>query len=145
MALRADIAAVARAMIATPCRHQGRKPGLDGGLDCGGLPVCIMREMGMAVEDRTDYRFGDFRMLEEMLDRQLDRVATVRQGTVMLFWLARQNKPRHLAVCTTAATETAPALMIHADLRIGRVVEHTMDAFWVSRLIRGYDFHGVED
>ena len=50
---RQDIIDQARSMIGTPWRHQGRQPG--EGLDCIGLIVCVMRNLGVTITDNPTY------------------------------------------------------------------------------------------
>ena len=49
MTTRADIVSTARSFIGTPFHHMGRLPGV--GLDCVGIPICVMRELGMVAAD----------------------------------------------------------------------------------------------
>lgn len=49
MTTRSDIVNTARDYLGTPFHHAGRLPGV--GMDCVGLPICIMRELGMIAAD----------------------------------------------------------------------------------------------
>jgi len=49
MITRNDIVAVARKYVGTPFHHMGRSPGV--GLDCVGVPICVMRELKATAPD----------------------------------------------------------------------------------------------
>src|SRR5216684_1192655 len=91
MPTRADIVAAARECIGTPFRHQGRRSGSSGGLDCAGMIIVVAHELGLATADydHTGYAHLPGRSdVAQELDRMMDRVQgglpDARDGDVLL-------------------------------------------------------------
>lgn len=104
----------ARALVGVPFRPQGRDAGQ--GLDCAGLALAAF---GLPAEFvRNDYRLrGDHRTeIEAGLRSHFRRVGRrqVRAGDLLLLSVSKDQA--HLAVLTEAG-------FVHADARLGRVVE----------------------
>lgn len=114
-----DFAARARALVGTRFRPQGHDP--DTGLDCVGLVAATFGLRG----NRRDYRLrGDHRgELEAGLRRHFRKVSFVRcvAGDVILMRVS--DDQLHLAVRSAGG-------FVHADARIGRVVETPGDPPW---------------
>ena len=129
-----DIVDKARSMIGTPFHHQARKPGLDGGIDCVGLAVCIARELGIEVQDRTDYaRETDGEILRQSLEAHCDQVERMKVGDLVQFLRGRSTW--HVAIVSRLG---AFPMMIHARVRPdggGEVREDDMDASWIRGLV----------
>ena len=103
---REEIVAEARKWIGTPFRHQGRIRGR--GVDCVGLPLCVMRDLGIA--DWTE----DFRVYPRrpMTDRVLE-ICKERLIEIPL------NEPELAAVDDgVAAAQTASELGRIVDVRL---------------------------
>lgn len=116
-----DFAERARALVGTCFRPQGRS--VQTGLDCIGL---VIQTFGICPESvRRDYRLrGDHRAeLEQQLSRHFRRTpaSSCRPGDVLLLDVAHDQQ--HLAVRTTLG-------FVHADARIGRVVETPGQPGW---------------
>ena len=124
--------AAARSWLGTPFHHQGRAPHV--GLDCLGLLVCAARAAGLAINDRTDYpwRPDGKALLAGLEEHGAVRVNEMQAGDVLLFRF--DNQPQHLAIVSDAAR------MIHAYAPAGKVVETTISAAWLNRLIGIYRF-----
>jgi len=127
-----EIIAAARRYKGTPFRHQGRSA---RGLDCLGLLAVSFMDVGMAVDDETNYgRQPELFKLKAALDRRFIRVPRAQHfhtGLVALFydisWLhvglmTGNNKFIH----SRGPEEIGPG-----------VVEHILDAkSWAPRLLR---------
>lgn len=134
------IVAVARAQVGTPFRHQGRLPGK--ALDCAGLVVHVAASLGVDYIDRKGYPtlpYGG--LLESVLDAQpgLRRIlpSTVRPANGDVLLMRFKGDPQHLAIC---AGET----IIHAWAEPGAVAENDFTDLWRRRVVRIYEFVGVE-
>jgi hypothetical protein len=113
----------ARALVGTRFRPQGRDAAT--GLDCAGL---AMAAFGLPSADyRRDYRLrGDHRReLETVLARDFRRLARgqCEPGDMMLLAVARDQL--HLAIKTDAG-------FVHADAKLGKVVETPGDPRWAT-------------
>ena len=132
-----DIITAARACLGTPFRHLGRIPGK--ALDCAGLAVSVALALGLEVDDREAYgRTPANGLLETMLDAQpgLGRVFRAPQeGDLLLMRFT--GDPQHLAIC-------AGDTIIHAWMTVGKVAEHRFTDQWKARVVRVYEFVGVE-
>jgi cell wall-associated NlpC family hydrolase len=105
------------------------------GVDCVGLIVGVCEELGVAVEDTTNYhRFPDGVTLAKELERQLVKTATPLPGDVLLFRVTKL--PQHVAFCS-------PVGLIHAHQGSKTVVETVLAPSWRSRLIGAYSLPGI--
>ncbi len=131
------IVAAARACIGTPFRHLGRVPGK--ALDCAGLAKASAETAGYAVVDMDAYgRTPVNGLLETTLDAQpcLRRVFRAPQAGDLLL-MRFKGDPQHLAIC-------AGDTLIHAWQTVGKVAEHRFSDEWQARVVRVYEFIGVE-
>ena len=122
-----DIVAVARGWLGTKFHHQGRVKGV--GVDCIGLLVGVVRELGVNVEDRTDYgRQPHNGELEKAL---LDHLTPcqMKAGAVALFRISKE--PQHVGIITEYNNGFG---LIHAYAQARKVVEHNLDNWWNERL-----------
>lgn len=123
-----DMQTKLRSYINTPFRHAGRVPGLDGGLDCGGLIMVAMQELGMDNDDPVGYQPGDgVVMLRSVLERHCIRrggVDVIEPGDLIL--LRGKGMFHHLVFMTTIGT------IIHAwqTTGVNKVVETSMLMSW---------------
>lgn len=97
-ATRADAVRVARSYIDTPFHHAARLPGV--GLDCAGLVICIMRELGLAAADWDVQGYGldpdgSFLAVCDASLRRIER-AVMQPGDVVAVSYLRV--PRHVGV-----------------------------------------------
>lgn len=119
--MRIDYAKRARALVGTRFRPQGREP--EFGLDCVGLILCVFDLPADSV--RRDYRLrGDHkRELLSGLARAFRRIAPrmCRPSDVLMLQVAPDQL--HLAIASDAG-------FIHADARLGRVVENSGKLPW---------------
>ena len=119
--MKPDYAARARALVGVRFRPQGRAPGM--GLDCVGLVICAFSLQSNLV--RSDYRLRGDHLHEILagLAKAFRRIAAGqrRNGDVLVLQVARDQL--HLAILTAGG-------FIHADARLGRVVETPGPAPW---------------
>lgn len=117
-----DVVRQARTWLGTPFAHQGRRKG--AGVDCAGLLVCTLRELGIDVGDVASYpRIGDGSLAQVVADRCYP-CSRPAPGVVAVIRFLRV--PQHLAL-------VAGDTMIHAYQPRGAVVEHAYDARWQRR------------
>ena len=132
-----EVINAARACLGTPFKHLGRTPGK--ALDCAGLAVSVAHSLGLEVDDRDAYgRTPAGGLLETMLDVQpcLKRVFRAPQAGDLLL-MRFKSDPQHLAIC-------AGNTLIHAWQTVGKVAEHRFSEEWQARVVRVYEFVGVE-
>lgn len=139
MTTRADVISKAREYLDTPFHHQARVKGR--GVDCLGLLICVGRDLGFlrADFDRQDYgHVPNSKIMRAGLAEQLDEipVADLQPGDVM--FLTFDGEPTHVAFKTDRG-------MLHAFSSARRVVEHSMDDLWLSRIRGAYRIRGLED
>lgn len=129
-----DVVAVARQALGAPFRVQGRDPSI--GLDCVGLLVYVARTFNLSHQDKVSYSLSAdmSRLPMELEQSSLRRLGCEdrRSGDVLLF----QLRPGHWHVGIAS-----PVGMIHAHLGLRRVVEHRLDAEWLSALVAVYRFN----
>jgi len=117
--------------------HQGRTR---LGIDCIGLLVLSARDIGLEVDDHTDYQrrsAGDD--LLRGFYRNCTRVApaTMRRGDMLVF--SDRVYPHHAGIFTgtMAQSGTRVPAFIHAHRRLkgsGKVLEQRLDDEWYNRV-----------
>lgn len=122
----------AREWIDTPFHHQGRAK--DRGVDCIGLPVGCLRNLGVDVYDPDGYAREPNGTLEKELYKRLEPIE-FQPGALLLFRI--RTNPQHVAIATDYG-------MIHAYSGANKVVEHLIDDFWAKRLLKCYALPGVD-
>lgn len=142
MISRDDVVAKARDWLGTPYSHQGRVKGHR--VDCMGLVVGICDEYGISHNAPTAYVADPKGMqlltgCEAWLVSREEKKAVY--GAVGVFWGWNRNEAQHFAIFGMHAHRLT---MIHAFSRNNKVIEHTFDPFWEKRLVRVFDFPGVE-
>ncbi|MBM3617732.1 MAG: peptidase P60 [Alphaproteobacteria bacterium] len=135
-----DLVTEARGWLGTPFRHQGRRKGAQGGVDCLGLLIGAADGAGMRVRDvrgrlvavstfdRRDYGHlpdGDAlcQTLAEVMERVAPEAAQVGDVLLMRF----DGNPQHLAIVTDYEGGLG---IIHAYAPARKVVEHAFDECW---------------
>lgn len=109
----------ARAYLGVPFRHQGRNR---LGLDCGGLLVLALRDIGKVATDITGYSRNPHNgRLESVITANAFflevPVEKTKEGDVLL--IAYKQEPHHIAIKTDIG-------IIHATSVIGKVAEHRL-------------------
>ncbi|MBS3962570.1 MAG: C40 family peptidase [Sandarakinorhabdus sp.] len=134
MQRRSDLVAAARGFIGTPWRHQGRLKGV--GVDCVGLVVGALAEVGILVDGRTDYpRQPDPDELLGQLRTWCRRRPKARPGDILLFAMDG-HRPQHIGIATDIG-------VIHAHAGARAVVEHGLDETWAPRVAGVFGVKGL--
>lgn len=127
---------VARTYINTQHMHGGRLKGI--GIDCVGLLVCSINELGGNIPLDISYTKNDeFRKLIVNLRRFFDKVENYEPGDVLVF--RNEDMHNHVAIYTEKCT------IIHAydSLALNRVVEEPYTCKWDMRLNSVYRYKGM--
>ena len=129
MGIREDIERAALEYLDTPFIHQGRVKG--AGIDCAGLIVCVLRDVGINVPDVPAYSRMPHGVLQPILEQHCRKTSTPKPGDIYLFKVL--HEPQHLAFATTYG-------MIHAWQPAKKVVHHRFDKHWNTpkRLVAAY-------
>jgi len=137
----ADVVEAARAHLGTPWQHQGRLPGV--ALDCGGLVICVGRELGLLPPDWDvpAYPRHPDGSLMGYCDAVLHRRGAPAPGRVLV--LAMRNDPQHLGI--VADYRHGGFSIIHAASAAGKVVETRLMFTSNFRLRAVYKFPGVDE
>lgn len=129
----ARFVAAARSCVGTAFHHQGRRKAV--GLDCIGVVVVALQELGFQVRDQLDYsQRPDGKSLVAALEAHGARlVDQIQAGDVLLF--RYDHQPQHVAVASSVQS------LIHAFAPAGQVVETHIGPYWTHRLIGIYRFN----
>lgn len=136
MLTRQTIVDNARAFLGTKFLHQGRT---DQGCDCAGLVYLVGKVSGFPVSEETVYSLPPPRGFAERIMNQWGNPLVGDPGpigSVGLFWITKPGVGIHMAIYTGKN-------LVHSVWGRG-VVENGYADFWKKRLIRWYDFKGVE-
>lgn len=139
MSIAADIVAHAETLVGTPYVHHGRRPGVDGGLDCFGVLVDTAQAVGLAHEDFKDYsRDVDGSEIEERLAAYCDRIdpKDVSIGDILLFWIENRRNPQHFGILM-------PGGFLHARERLAgpsKVYIQPLDRYWTERIYSNWRY-----
>jgi cell wall-associated NlpC family hydrolase len=135
MITRVDIVMEARRWLGVRYKHQGRTV---AGVDCAGLIIKVAHNLRVSKHDETNYaRRPHGHDLMNSLNTHAIRVQReALPGDILLF--SFQGFPQHLGIRTDKG-------IIHSFATARKVVEHTYDNLWRSRLVYVYEFPGVID
>ena len=128
---------IALACLKTPFAHQGRIAGR--GLDCAGLYIHVMRELGLDYVDAKGYPRNPYDgQLEKQMDAQpaLERIAVADAQAGDWLCMRIKSAPQHLAL--HAGFIDGVPYIIHASEEHGGVVHHRLDDLWRVRVLRAY-------
>lgn len=130
---RAKFLEVARSYMHTPFKHRGRSP---RALDCAGLVVIALRDMGHTVHDlktygREPYRDG----LRQCVQLNFGQPAEgIIPGDIAL--MKFDGDPHHIAII--GDSPFGYLTLLHAHGAVGKVVEHRLDDYWLSKIVEVY-------
>jgi len=135
----------ARELMGVKWVHQGRHSIPSEGVDCLGLIIWTFESLDLGVigEIANYRRMMNGQELKEGCDKWMDTVPggvyNMRIGDVVV--IAFRRYPIHIGFIADAGH---PFSLIHALSTVGKVVEHTLDETWTSKIKRVYRFRGVE-
>ena len=137
---RAEVVARARSWCGTRWQHQGRLQGV--GVDCVGLIAEAGRDV-LSVDEAANYqRRPDGVTLKAKLEQYLTPIALadIQPGDVLLF--ATSGRPDHVGLVGDypAAGELS---LIHAYVKLRKVVEHRLDDHWKRQAVAAYRIPGL--
>lgn len=133
-----DIINQARTYIDTPFLHKGRTK---NGLDCGGLIVRSMKDLGYDCPDlniytREPYRNSLQKFLKENVGEPIDK-ELMKKGDIAL--IRFKTLPHHVAIIGENK-DCEYLTLIHSFGEVGKVVEHRIDENWKEKIIEVYRF-----
>ena len=120
--------------IGTPFVDGGRDPA--AGLDCWGLVMAVMRQMGIEIPDYTISCFDSSAVGDQArqdMARCLEPVSQPEPGAIVLMSTDPEvpGAIQHFGVCIDSRR------FIHTSERTGCIVTRVSDRFWVHR-IKGF-------
>lgn len=117
-------------------KHRGRTA--DEGLDCIGLFSRVAQDLGIRVNDRTNYSMlPNPKKMEVSLLEHLDPIPPCEIVPGSIIWIRFIKDPQHVALVTERGT------IIHSYNRVGEVVEHNLSKPWMRRINKAYKIKGV--
>ena len=114
--------AEARRWVGRPFLHQGSNW---DGVDCVGLVIALCRQFGLLPPDFSAGTYGRIPahdMLQQRIAAHCTPAAVAEPGGLLVIRWTREAS--HVALCTGPT-------MIHANERLGRVVEHGYRGRWL--------------
>lgn len=132
---------IAKSWIGTKFHFNGRIKKNDynnGGVDCIGLILKIGEEVNSTYNGKNiinyDYltysRYPNKSEMKNFLDKYFIKISEKQVKIGDLMYLNFDNKLEHIAVITDVG-------ILHCYVEVGKVVEHTLDDYWI-RKIKGY-------
>lgn len=126
----------ARSYVGVRWQHQGRT---EHGLDCAGLVVVALRDMGLTPFDATGYPRKPYRhMLEATVQRNfglpLPATTTLRTGDVVVM-KCDNEAPNHVGVI---GEHKGALTLIHAHAPDKKVCEMRLEKVWRDRIVEVY-------
>ena len=128
---------VARGLIGTPYKFQGRVPGV--GCDCIGLVILTAWELGLFEFDFRNYSRNPGSILETEVKKHCQPLPEVTEGALVLFKI--DNVPQHCGIITRYRSDWG---LIHAYENVGKVREHRLIKWWQDKIVGLYAFPHVE-
>jgi cell wall-associated NlpC family hydrolase len=120
-----DLIEVARSWLNTPWQHNQKTKGI--GVDCVNFLNAIANESGVIIEEIPEHygRVATDNNIEEYLERNFKKKPTkdIEKNNIILY--AFSGYKNHVALATSNNT------IIHANSRVGKVVEHNIDGVWL--------------
>lgn len=137
MSLGEQIILEARSWIGTKFIHQAANKNI--GCDCIGLVVGVLKNIGLEIppDYNTNYpEIPDGKSLEAKLDRNLKikNFADVSAGDIFLMKFKEQ--PQHVGFISVNHGKLS---VIHSYKNIGKVVEHRLNPYWQSKILKIYE------
>lgn len=135
-----DLVEKCRSMIGTPWVHRGRSR--EFGLDCGGMIILALCELGYNPPDMTVYgrepaRDGLTTYLKKAIGEPV-KDGTIKPGDVVT--IKFRHLPHHVAVVGNYIVKDGELSLIHSYGDVGFVVEHILDQTWKDQIVDVFRF-----
>lgn len=137
--------AACRAYDGVKFKHRGRSRA--GGIDCAGLIICALQDLGQTPFDikvygREPYRDGLRQTVQKNLGEPVPK-HTMKAGDILLMRFTKN--PHHLGVVASHPADPYILTIIHADSEVGRVVEHRLDQEAIDRIVEVYRIPEIQE
>ena len=132
-----QVVEVARGLIRTPYKFQGRVPGV--GCDCIGLVILTAWELGLFTFDFRNYSRNPGDILEQEVNKHCQPLPELIEGALVLFKIDRV--PQHCGIITNYRNDWG---LIHAYENVGQVREHRLIKWWKDKIVGIYTLPNVE-
>lgn len=137
---REELVDACRKYLGTPFLHHGRC--IKNGVDCGGMIICALRDLGYDPPDMTVYGREPARDgLREYLIRAIGEPVAKEEaipGDVALIKFV--HLPHHVAIVGDYKPSDKHLSLIHSYGEVGKVVEHIYDKSWQEKTLEVYRF-----
>lgn len=126
MITNSELVLQARELVGVPWRHQGRAT---WGVDCIGLISLSFQKAGfdwakiIGVVDKCDYGRNAQPELLRLVREHCEHLWRPIDGCLIVIRFPQEKYPRHFGIY-------AQGNIIHADARVGQVVEHSYGGVW---------------
>lgn len=117
-------------------RHQGRNR---MGVDCVGLVICSLADIGVVVPDMQGYRRTPDPIFVEHIRNNSEPAASLLPGTLGIFRDGTQ--PCHVGIFSTMHGQLS---LIHAYAGTGKVMEEVFIHDWPNKLVEARALTGLE-
>jgi len=136
-----EIIEQARTWLGTPWHHAARCKGV--GVDCGGLIVGALQEVGYPVRDMVNYDLGD--NIDAMLQHIGSHADAVPEGEYLFAGdiLVLRGKLMYNHCGFYTVTPDGDGGILHAWRTPGKVVEHALDGIWEKWIVAVFRLHGT--
>ena len=142
---RENVVLLARSYLGTRYHHRGRTPQL--ALDCGGVPICIMRTLGLVPEtfDVAPYTMlPDGKSLLSICDALADRIENfidAAAGDVIV--ISADQHPQHVGILANHVYGGFSFIHASNDRGVHRVIETRLRFDRSNRFICAYELRGI--
>lgn len=137
---RQELVEACRRYLGTPFLHHGRC--IKNGVDCGGMIISALRDLGYDPPDMTVYGREPARDgLREYLIRAIGEPTPKHlavPGDVALIKFV--HLPHHVAIVGDYKPDPSKLSLIHSYGEVGKVVEHILDPSWYDKILEVYRF-----
>jgi cell wall-associated NlpC family hydrolase len=147
MTTRAEIVAAARRALGTPYMHHQRLVGADGGIDCIGLGVWVLWEIGAKPRsfDVNGYPLQPdgtmLPLLDEHMGGRVPQSQILPGDGVVVSW--GDDRAHHFGVVAPHSIYPGRLALIHAYPKQRKVCEHRLAFDGFMRFVAAYKFPGV--
>ena len=141
-----DFVAAILAQEGVPFAIQGRNA--FNVLDCVGVVAVPAAMVGVVLEPIEPYRLNcDYSgRLYAYFQRNFDVVPldAFKIGDVLLFWLAKPSKPRHIGTVLPGTNQGAAFNFMHTSESAGKVVQNALSVRWISHIHSAWRLRGLD-